>query len=235
MDIYLTMEILRRLGFAAFCGACVGFERDVHGRAAGLRTHTLVASGAALFTMVSMLCAGCPLEFTGHEALHGDVCRIAAQVVSGIGFLGAGTIIKTGFTVKGLTTAACLWFAAALGMTCAINMITAALLATSGSLLIVFIGKQIERKLHRLFPFQLIVEATDYETITKIQAKIMSRKDYDITTLNISTSNDPKIVKAFFYIDANCPSEQVNECLSLTQEISEKFPNVVSVAYKSEG
>ena len=115
-DWGLYSEILRRLLIAAACGIAIGWERDLHGRSAGLRTHMLVALGSAMFTQLSLITAICPLPFVGSENVHGDVCRIAAQIVSGIGFLGAGTIVKEGFTIKGLTTAACLWFSAAVGM-----------------------------------------------------------------------------------------------------------------------
>jgi len=97
---------LFKLALAALLGGCVGLERDIHGRAAGLRTHLLVAMGAAMFTILSFKIAGD----------HSDPGRIAAQIVTGIGFLGAGAIIKSGVNVKGLTTAACLWVCASIGM-----------------------------------------------------------------------------------------------------------------------
>ncbi len=113
-----TGELLLRLCAAAMLGGLVGLERDVHGRAAGLRTHMLVAMGAGLFMILSELVAA-----HGNAAIAGDGIgryadpgRIAAQVVTGIGFLGAGTIIKEGFTIRGLTTAATLWVVAAIGL-----------------------------------------------------------------------------------------------------------------------
>ena len=87
-DWGLYSEILRRLLIAAACGIAIGWERDLHGRSAGLRTHMLVALGSAMFTQLSLITAICPLPFVGSENVHGDVCRIAAQIVSGIGFLG---------------------------------------------------------------------------------------------------------------------------------------------------
>jgi len=107
-----TLGFLGRILLAAFLGGLVGLERDIHGRAAGLRTHLLVSLGAAVFTVLSGWMAA-----TG--SLSGAVTdpgRIAAQIVTGIGFLGAGVILKEGVSVRGLTTAACLWTAAAIGM-----------------------------------------------------------------------------------------------------------------------
>lgn len=104
-------EVLLRLALAvALCGA-IGLERESRDQVAGLRTHILVGVGAALFTLVSAY--GFP-EFENRS----DPTRIAAQIVSGIGFLGAGAIIRHGFDVRGLTTAAALWIVAAIGMAC---------------------------------------------------------------------------------------------------------------------
>jgi len=100
------LEMIARVLLAAVLGAALGVEREVQNKTAGLRTHTLVAAGSALFTV-----AGASVAVEGTDAT-----RIAAQVVTGIGFIGAGGMIKTGFTITGITTAATLWFAAALGV-----------------------------------------------------------------------------------------------------------------------
>ena len=113
-----------RLGAAFVLGGLVGLEREWHRRPAGLRTHILVAVGAALFTIMSAVAAG----------EMGDPGRVAAGVVTGIGFIGAGTIMHYGTGVRGLTTAASLWMVAAIGMACALAQLPAALLATFMSL-----------------------------------------------------------------------------------------------------
>ena len=110
------MEFFLRLLAAAFLGALIGFERDIHGRAAGLRTHLLVSMGAAAFVILSGLIASVGQSAQRVGAAIPDPGRIAAQVVTGIGFLGAGAIIKEGLTIRGLTTAACLWVVAGIGM-----------------------------------------------------------------------------------------------------------------------
>jgi putative Mg2+ transporter-C (MgtC) family protein len=99
----LAVELLLRLGIAVLLAGIIGWEREVHGRPAGVRTHMLVALGAALFTEVG-------------RGLGGDSARVAAQVVTGIGFLGAGTIMRMGGEIKGLTTAASIWAVAAIAM-----------------------------------------------------------------------------------------------------------------------
>jgi putative Mg2+ transporter-C (MgtC) family protein len=101
---------LLRGGFAIVCGALIGIERERRGKSAGFRTNILICLGSALYMMVS--------EFllTRHAPNMLDPTRIAAQVVTGIGFLGAGTIIQSGGTVTGLTTAASIWVVAAIGI-----------------------------------------------------------------------------------------------------------------------
>lgn len=103
-------EAFVRIGAAAGLGGIVGLERELDEKAAGLRTHMLVAVGSALFTMVGAY------GFEDFPARNVDPTRIAAQVVTGIGFLGAGLIFRQGFTIRGLTTAASLWLVAAIGM-----------------------------------------------------------------------------------------------------------------------
>jgi putative Mg2+ transporter-C (MgtC) family protein len=98
--------MIARVAVAAALGAVLGVEREFQHKTAGLRTHTLVAAGAALFTV-----AGASVASDASDAT-----RIAAQVVTGIGFIGAGGMIKSGFTITGITTAATLWFAASLGV-----------------------------------------------------------------------------------------------------------------------
>ncbi|MCB2224982.1 MAG: MgtC/SapB family protein, partial [Actinobacteria bacterium] len=100
------LDMILRVVLAAVLGAGLGIEREMQHKTAGLRTHTLVAAGAALFTV-----AGASVTADGT-----DLTRIAAQVVVGIGFIGAGGMIKTGFTMTGITTAATLWLSAAVGV-----------------------------------------------------------------------------------------------------------------------
>lgn len=106
------VTVILRLVVAAICGALVGLEREVHGRAAGLRTHMMVAVGAALTTLIGVFNVECL------GVSWADPMRIGAQVISGIGFLGAGTILfkKGNSQITGLTTAAGLWATAAIGL-----------------------------------------------------------------------------------------------------------------------
>ena len=122
MDVSLTqaqVDTAIRLVVAAAAGMAIGIERERREQAAGLRTHMLVAVGACLFTIVSAY------GFEGVDAgglVATDPSRVAAQIVTGIGFLGAGAILREGLSVRGLTTAASLWVVAAIGMAVGLGM-----------------------------------------------------------------------------------------------------------------
>ncbi len=139
-----------RLGAALVLGALLGLEREHREHAAGLKTLALVSLGAALMTVVSAY---------GFESLLGvspnvrlDPTRIAAQIVTGIGFLGAGTILLRRQFVRGLTTAATIWLVAGVGMACGAGLLAEATLVTVLTLLLLTVVRPVER---RLFPRQM--------------------------------------------------------------------------------
>jgi putative Mg2+ transporter-C (MgtC) family protein len=122
-------EELLRVAVAAALGGAVGLERELRDREAGFRTHMLVAVGSALFTLVS---AYGFRDFLVHggSVVRADPTRIAAQIVTGIGFLGAGAIIRQGLSIRGLTTAATLWVVAAIGLAAGAGYYSAAVITT---------------------------------------------------------------------------------------------------------
>ena len=128
-----TADAVVRLLAAAGLGAALGVERELNAQPAGFRTHLLVSLGAALFTVA------------GADLADADPARVAAQVVTGIGFLGAGAILREGGSVKGLTTAASLWVTAAVGLACGLGSILLAALATGLALLALVLLKLLER------------------------------------------------------------------------------------------
>ena len=123
------LDLLARLLVAGILGGAIGAERELREHDAGLRTHMLVAVGAALFTIVSAY-AWTDFNFSARNGITYDPTRIAAQIVTGIGFLGAGAIIRQGLSVRGLTTAASLWVVAAIGMASGAGYYSGALVAT---------------------------------------------------------------------------------------------------------
>ena len=123
-------ELALRLTVGLVLGAIIGFERELHRQPAGFRTHSLVSLGSALFTIVSAY------AFSGEGA---DPTRIAAQIVSGIGFIGAGTILQYRGNIRGLTTAASLWSVAAVGMAAGAGLYVMAVIATALILIVLSI------------------------------------------------------------------------------------------------
>lgn len=123
-------ELLLRLALAAVLGGMIGVERELREREAGLRTHLLVSLGSALFTIVGAYGFHAFLD-SGQSVVRADPTRIAAQIVTGIGFLGAGAIIRQGLSVRGLTTAATLWVVAAVGLAAGAGYYSAATITTA--------------------------------------------------------------------------------------------------------
>jgi len=127
--------------FAAFLGSLIGLEREIHGQPAGLRTHMILSTGAALAAILSISYS----KFLSNPDMPSDPGRIVAQVVSGVGFLGAGAIMKMGVTVKGLTTASSLWTTAIVGIACGSGYLEIA----SATALLVFIILTIINKVEK--------------------------------------------------------------------------------------
>lgn len=142
------VDIVLRLGLAAALGGAIGLERELREREAGLRTHLLVCVGSALFTMVSAY-AWTDWTFSTANGVVFDPTRIAAQIVTGIGFLGAGAIIREGLSIRGLTTAATLWLVAAIGMASGAGYWEAALIATGGAIVTLWPLRNVERLIVR--------------------------------------------------------------------------------------
>ncbi len=131
MDLTIVTTFLQLL-LAAFLGACIGLEREYKSKPAGIKTHSLVSLGAALFIVLGYRAF---YDFKGEE-LSFDPSRVLAAVVLGVGFIGGGLIIKRAFAVEGLTTAAGLWIAAAVGAAVGMQLY---LLALSAALITLFV------------------------------------------------------------------------------------------------
>jgi putative Mg2+ transporter-C (MgtC) family protein len=133
LTLEMQLDLALRLTVGLILGAIIGFERELHRQPAGFRTHSLVSLGAALFTVVSAF------GFSGDSV---DPTRIAAQIVSGIGFIGAGTILQYRGHIRGLTTAASLWSVAAIGTAAGAGLYV---VATVGTILILVILSILDR------------------------------------------------------------------------------------------
>ena len=139
-DISLVMRVVSAL----LLGSAIGLERELTNKYAGLRTNILVCLGACVFTIISIY--GFPeVAVTGEEMGTRDTARVAAQVVTGIGFIGGGTVLRHGATVFGLTTAATLWVSAAIGMACGSGMFALAITSTLLAIMVLVIVRLFEK------------------------------------------------------------------------------------------
>jgi putative Mg2+ transporter-C (MgtC) family protein len=187
-------EIVLRLGLAALMGMMVGFERERQNQPAGLRTHTILAIGSCLAMTISINLA---MQFQPLVP-NGDPARLAAQVVSGIGFLGAGAILRYGTNVKGLTTATSLWTIAIVGLAVGAGHYFASIATTLALLAVLVLLNVLEKKLIRVYTtINVTVTAVNKpdlaETLRdefkKLKKKIISvgiEKDLVLNTITVS-------------------------------------------------
>lgn len=184
-------EMFLRLLLAGLLGGLVGFERERHNRPAGLRTHILVCLGSALVMIVSV--AG----FSGELGPKGDQARVAAQVVSGIGFLGAGTIMRQGSAVRGLTTAASIWVVAAVGLATGIGLYDAAIFSTILVLMSLFFLSRVESFAAKgRCNKSLWLRAVDQPGLLGRVGTVLGDHGVGITNVNLSESNFMEAYKA---------------------------------------
>lgn len=184
------LTALLRLALAALCGGIVGVEREAHGRAAGLRTHMMVAIGAALSTILGVFI----VRVMGIS--WADPMRIAAQVVSGIGFLGAGTILlkKGNQQITGLTTAAGLWVTAMIGLAIGAGFYEGALIsALLVSLTFTLISKVeglMNSKRQRVFFYMEIDSVDAVRELTKTLSESMDAREIQVTSPRSGTAGN---------------------------------------------
>jgi len=213
----LELTMVLRLIVAAILGGIVGMERGSGDRPAGFRTHILVCVGSALFMLVSIYGFDdiAPVTTIAENDIgtRRDTARIAAQVVSGIGFLGAGTILHEGLTIKGLTTAASLWIVSAIGLAVGSGMYvlsTAATVLTMVTLVTFhhwekrFVGNRNERRFIRVVTHNIpgvITEVTGYLAECGIKVK----------TLNVKSDNqnDNIILELYLKMDKSIDLSEV--------------------------
>lgn len=176
-------EIFLRLAAALLAGGAIGFERERDSQPAGLRTHMIVSLGAALVMILSINMA---IAFQSQDA---DPARLAAQVVSGIGFLGAGAILRFGFNVKGLTTASTLWTTAMIGLAIGYGYYLVALFAVVIMLIVLTLVERFEKKFVRINVIRtVVIEVRDREGIIREVRKTISKMSDAVMAFNVQKS-----------------------------------------------
>jgi len=144
--------ILLRLGLSFVAGAIIGFERETHQQPAGLKTHMLICIGSTLIMLLSIY-----IPQTFNTMQNGDPGRIAAQVVTGVGFIGAGAILRMGINVRGLTTAASIWAIAAVGLAIGAGMYVPAFISVGLILIVLIVVEQLEKYFFTPLSIKLLI------------------------------------------------------------------------------
>ena len=214
IELNQIFTILFRITLALLLAFIPGMERELTGKFAGLRTHLLVCLGACVFTILSLY------GFQTTNSIHGvlvqdDPARIAAQVITGIGFIGAGTVMRHGSNVSGITTAATLWVCAAIGMSCGCGAyLTASCAAVATSIVLISV-RQLERKVlskrkvsYKIYEITLnssmdecddiqnIVES-NFHKIFKVSRRVFNKSELCFSAL-ISTKKSLKEMNELF-------------------------------------
>lgn len=209
MEIF-NVDFLIRFGVALGLGFILGLERELTNKYAGLRTHILVCLGACAFTIISIY--GFPSYATGDNIILDqatgirDTGRVAAQVVSGIGFIGAGAVLRNGPMIIGLTTAATLWISAAIGMTCGVAMYDVAIVTTLTSVAVLTLIRILERKMlpsgfkrKRRFKLSLYCNGEDVSKIQEFLSSNITSLDNFSSKKLIENPEKSKVTSSFEY------------------------------------
>lgn len=185
------VQILLRILIAMGLGALVGWERERRGQPAGLRTHIILCIGSALAMILSI-----NLAYPNY-----DPARMAAQVITGIGFLGAGAIFRYGTGVKGLTTATSLWTMGIIGLACGMGML---LVAAGTTLLLLFVLYWVERFetrfIHQAVTFMVLVVANNRKGLLRDIKKVLSEPPRTITSTQITRDMVEDVVEITFNV-----------------------------------
>jgi len=220
------VQMLLRLLLATFLGGVVGIERGKGDRPAGLRTHVLVCAGSALFMLVSIFGFGdtTPVHTTADDlGVRRDSARIAAQVVSGIGFLGAGTIIHEGLSIKGLTTAASMWMVSAIGLAVGAGMYVLSIGATILTLIVLTLLHKWEKQI-----------GLRGKTSTRfIVAKVENRNGIVTDVMNYLTLNGVKLKSLNVKTDDNNATLELEMFVKYNPEIDNM--EIISGLHAVEG
>ncbi|WP_163539016.1 MgtC/SapB family protein [Gracilibacillus sp. YIM 98692] len=194
------LESITKLVVALLLSGLIGFEREINKHSAGFRTHILVGVSACLMMILSI--SGFQSFMENYDTVRFDPSRIPSYVISGIGFLGAGTIIVNRGTIKGLTTAASIWAVAGLGLIVGNNMYKEAVVTTFIILVSLVLLNKVERKLHQkthhiIFEIKLSKERVASKFIEEIQSFPIEIREFDI-----SDDSDGHTRRIKMYVDA---------------------------------
>lgn len=202
----------------------IGIEREKRGRSAGLRTHLLVGVGSTIIMIISIY--GFPQVFSDHR----DVARLAAQIITGVGFLGAGAIIHGSSGIKGLTTAGTIWASMAIGIACGSFNFVLALVGTGLIILVLTTFKKVEARLTRSSPSIIMTVGVDVPALAKI-ADICKKHNCTMSEVFVTKleQSSPELIEIVFKVHYYQKDEKVEDLIAdLATEIKPASINVLS-------
>lgn len=211
--------VVFRIILSFFAGAIIGFERETHRQPAGLRTHMLICIGSTIIMLLSIY-----IPQTYPHFLNGDPGRIAAQVVSGVGFIGAGAILRMGINVRGLTTAASIWSIAAIGLVIGAGMYLTASVAVVLILIVLIAVEQLEK--HFFTPVNtkvLTIRTNNEESDQKIQEVLKNHK------IRIIDTNPSYSKPSTFVYQYTITSRESTQWAKLNTDIAENDSRIVEI------
>ena len=193
-------EFLGRLVLAALLGGVVGLEREVHGRPAGIRTYLILSLGTALLMVLSeYLLVAYHGKYPG-LGLQGDPGRIAGQAITGIGFLGAGVIIRYKDTIRGLTTAACVWLVCSVGLAVGAGFYAVGVAVTLLTLLALIGLRAVERRMRKDWFEELKVSSADLPGQVARMEDLIVQRGFEVVSLGLQRDAEKKELKATFQV-----------------------------------
>ena len=221
------LDYLIKILLAIILGALIGIEREYHGRPAGLRTHILVTLGATLLIIGSYALPSTveQIGFKGNFVI--DPARLAAGIITGIGFLGAGVVIKTQEFIRGVTTAACIWFSASVGIIIGMGFF---LLAVGSTLIALFILIFMSRISHNIYPhsYRKITILTKLEHPTEFTAKCKGiLKEHNVTILDIDYDRDNRKGEMTLHFFIRSRHKEIGSSLT---HVFGNLPNVIETS-----
>ena len=191
-------EFLGRLVLAAVLGGIVGLEREVHGRPAGIRTYLILSLGTALLMVLSeYLLVASQGRYPG---LQGDPGRIAGQAITGIGFLGAGVIIRYKDTIRGLTTAACVWLVCSVGLAVGAGFYVVGVAVTFMTVLALIGLKALERHMKKDWFEELKVSSADLPGQVARMEDLIVQRGFEVISLGLQRDAEKKELQATFQV-----------------------------------
>ena len=210
----LILVIIALLLSSVLSGA-IGMEREKRGRSAGLRTHLLVGVGSCMIMIISIY--GFPLIGANGNVFNRDVARLAAQVIAGVGFLGAGAIIHRNSGTRGLTTAATIWIVMAIGLACGSMNFILALVGTGMILLILVAFRKVETKLNKNSPMVIVRGKENVPVVAKV---LEEAKKFDCQVIDLQVEMlDSGEIEMTFQALSRTSEFQTNEFISKLEQL----------------